>query len=98
MTYTESETAYGRWLEEHLSDQEARERDYRAVGEWLTDHYAPPVDARPRVGEVGMSAVLEAIRFAEEYGYNRWQDARNEYVGLLEIAEELASWRQPAYG
>ena len=39
---TESETAYERWLDEHLSDQEARERDYHAVGEWLTDHYAPP--------------------------------------------------------
>jgi len=42
MTYTESEVIYELWLLEQLHDQEARERDYRAVGEWMTDHYAPP--------------------------------------------------------
>ena len=39
---SEIEARYEEWLHDRLSDQEARERDYRAVGEWLTDHYAPP--------------------------------------------------------
>jgi len=27
----------------------------------------------------------EAVRFAEEYGYNRWQEARDEHTRLQEI-------------
>ena len=42
MNHTETGAAYEDWLDEHLADQGARDRDYRAVGEWLTDHYAPP--------------------------------------------------------
>ena len=42
MICTDHQDAYEEWQNDHLHDQEARERDYRAVGEWLTDHYAPP--------------------------------------------------------
>ena len=41
--HTEIEARYEEWLNEHLSDQEALERDYRAVGEWLTDGFAQEV-------------------------------------------------------
>jgi hypothetical protein len=31
-----------------------------------------------------INLILEAIRFSEEYGYNRWLDAQGELIELLE--------------
>lgn len=35
--------------------------------------------------------VREAIRFAEEYGYNRWQEARDHYTALEAAVDNLRS-------
>lgn len=38
-----------------------------------------------------MSALDEAVRFAEEYGYNRWQEARDEAATMRRVIEGVGN-------
>jgi len=44
-----------------------------------------------------MSELDEAIRFAEEYGYNNWQAARDEANAARREIKELKAWLEKQY-